>query len=161
MRRLVLVLTILSSACVEQTVVVTTPSPSPTGTPTPTATAATPTSAPTPTPTPTALVSARGTIVVREPRANDRVRSPLTISGDASVFEANLEWQVTDTAGRVLARGFTTASAGAPARGTFTINATYTEPVTDEFGFAEVFDRSPQDGRVDEIVRVPIILAAR
>jgi immunoglobulin-like protein involved in spore germination len=160
-RRLLLVVAVFSSACVEQTIVVTTPSPSATGTPTPTPTAATSTPTPTPTPTPTALVSARGSIVVREPRANDRVRSPLTISGDASVFEANLEWQVTDTAGRVLARGFTTASAGAPARGTFTISATYTEPVTDEFGFAEVFDRSPLDGRVDEIVRVPIVLAAR
>jgi immunoglobulin-like protein involved in spore germination len=159
MRRLLFVLAILSSACVDRTVVTTTPSASPT--PTPTQASAATTSTPTPTPTPTALVSARGSIVVREPRANDRVRSPLTISGDASVFEANLEWQVTDTAGRALARGFTTASAGAPARGTFTISATYTEPATDEFGFAEVFDRSAKDGSVDEIVRVPIILAAR
>jgi len=100
-------------------------------------------------------------IVVREPLANARVKSPLTISGDASVFEANLIWQVTDTAGRVLAGGITTATAGAPARGTFTITATYTDPPSDAIGFAEVFTRSPRDGNIDEIVRVPIILAGR
>ncbi|HEV8534770.1 MAG TPA: Gmad2 immunoglobulin-like domain-containing protein [Candidatus Limnocylindria bacterium] len=96
---------------------------------------------------------------MKEPLANARVRSPLTISGEASVFEANLEWAVTDTAGRSLAKGFTTASAGAPERGTFTITATYTDPSSDAIGFAEVFTRSPVNGLVDEIVRVPIVLA--
>jgi len=99
--------------------------------------------------------------VVRQPLPNARVRNPLTIAGDASVFEANLEWQVTDTAGRVVAKGFTTATAGAPARGTFTISATYADPTSDTIGFAEVYTRSPRDGLIDEIVRVPIILAAR
>ena len=75
------------------------------------------------------------------------------------MFEANLEWQVTDTAGRVLAKGFTTAAAGAPGRGTFTITATYADPPSDAIGFAEVYTRSPRDGQIDEIVRVPLILA--
>jgi immunoglobulin-like protein involved in spore germination len=162
-RTLLVAVIVLASACVDQRVVVTTPTPTPvrtsfTPTPSPTPTAS-PT--PTPTPAPTPLISARGLIVVREPLANARVKSPLTISGDASVFEANLIWQVTDTAGRVLAGGITTASAGAPARGTFTITATYTDPPSDAIGFAEVFTRSPRDGNIDEIVRVPIILAGR
>jgi immunoglobulin-like protein involved in spore germination len=162
-RTLLVAVVVLASACVDQRVVVTTPTPTPvrtssTPTPSPTSTAS-PT--PTPTPAPTPLISARGLIVVREPLANARVKSPLTISGDASVFEANLIWQVTDTAGRVLAGGITTASAGAPARGTFTITATYTDPPSDAIGFAEVFTRSPRDGNIDEIVRVPIILAGR
>jgi hypothetical protein len=97
---------------------------------------------------------------VKEPLANSRVRSPLTISGEATVFEAALIWQVTDTAGRVLASGFTTASAGAPARGTYTITATYPDPPSDIIGFAEVYTRSPRDGTIDEIVRVPLVLAA-
>jgi immunoglobulin-like protein involved in spore germination len=162
-RTLLVAVVVLASACVDQRVVVTTPTPTPvrtsfTPTPSPTLTAS-PT--PTPTPAPTPLISARGLIVVREPLANARVKSPLTISGDASVFEANLIWQVTDTAGRVLAGGITTATAGAPARGTFTITATYTDPPSDAIGFAEVFTRSPRDGNIDEIVRVPIILAGR
>ena len=155
---------LLAVACVDNRIVVTTPTPTPvrtTATPSATATAS-PTSSPTatPTPVPTPLLSARGGILVKEPLANARVRSPLTISGEASVFEAALVWQVTDTAGRVLASGFTTATAGAPAKGTFTITATYQDPPSDIIGFAEVYTRSPRDGEIDEIVRVPVTLTA-
>ncbi len=119
---------------------------------------------PTPTPSPpspSALVSARGSIGVRQPLANTRVSSPLTISGDASVFEAALSWRITDTAGRVVVQGNATASAGAPARGTFSLTAFYTDPPADAPGFVEVFDRSPRDGSIDEMVRVPVTLASR
>jgi immunoglobulin-like protein involved in spore germination len=161
---LVVAAVLLAAGCVDNRIVVTTPTPTPartTATPTATATAS-PTTSPTPTPTPvpTPLLSARGGILVKEPLANSRVRSPLTIGGEAMVFEAALIWQVTDTAGRVLAGGITTASAGAPAKGTFTITATYTDPPSDIIGFAEVYTRSPRDGTIDEIVRVPLILAA-
>jgi len=153
-----------SAGCVDNRIVVTTPTPTPvrtTATPTPTASVSpTPSPTPTPTPVPTPLLSARGGILVKEPLANTKVRSPLTISGEASVFEAALIWQVTDTAGRVLASGFTTATAGAPAKGTFTVTATYADPPSDVIGFAEVFTRSPRDGTIDEIVRVPLLLAA-
>lgn len=160
-----LVAAVLASAgCVDNRIVVTTPTPTPvrtTATPTATATPSpTPSPTPTPTPVPTPLLSARGGILVKEPLANTKVRSPLTISGEASVFEAALIWQVTDTAGRVLASGFTTATAGAPAKGTFTVTATYADPPSDVIGFAEVYTRSPRDGTIDEIVRVPLILAA-
>lgn len=155
---------VLSAACVDNRIVVTTPTPTPvrtTATPTPTPSPSpTPSPTPTPTPVPTPLLSARGGILVKEPLANTRVRSPLTISGEASVFEAALVWQVTDTAGRVLASGFTTATAGAPQKGTFSITATYADPAADIIGFAEVYTRSPRDGTIDEIVRVPLILAA-
>ena len=155
---------LFSSACVDNRIVVTTPTPTPvrtTAEPSPSASLSpTPSPTPTPTPVPTPLLSARGGILVKEPLANSKVRSPLTISGEAMVFEATLIWQVTDTAGRVLASGFTTATAGAPAKGTFTITATYTDPPSDIIGFAEVYTRSPQSGLIDEIVRVPLILAA-
>jgi hypothetical protein len=155
---------LLFAGCVDNRVVVTTPTPTPTRTtaaPTTTG-SATPTPSPTPTqtPVPTPLLSARGGILVKEPLANTRARSPLTISGEASVFEAALVWQVTDTAGRVLAGGITTATAGAPGKGTFSITATYADPPSDIIGFAEVYTRSPRDGTIDEIVRVPLILAA-
>jgi hypothetical protein len=155
---------LLSTACADNRIVVTTPTPTPvrtTATPTTTASASpTPSPTPTPTPVPTPLLSARGGILVKEPLANTKVRSPLTISGDASVFEAALVWQLTDTAGRVLASGITTATAGAPGKGTFTITASYQDPPSDIIGFAEVYTRSPRDGEIDEIVRVPLILAA-
>ena len=160
---LLLAAVLLVSGCVDTRVVVTTPTPTPTRTATPTPTASpspTPSPTPTPTPVPTPLLSARGGILVKEPLANTRVRSPLMINGEASVFEAALIWQVTDTAGRVLASGFTTATAGAPAKGTFSITANYQDPPSDIIGFAEVYTRSPKDGTIDEIVRVPVILAA-
>jgi hypothetical protein len=119
------------------------------------------TAATSPSPSPaaaTALTSAKGLIVVRQPLANERVRSPLTITGDASVFEAALGWRVTDSAGRVLAEGNTTATAGAPGRGTFAITATFTPPASDTIGVVEVYDRSPRDGAIDEIVRVPVVV---
>ena len=158
-----ILLSVLLVTCgVDNGIVVNNPTPSrttltvpPTGSPT-----ASPTSTATPSPTP--LISSKGGIVVRQPLANSRVRSPLVISGDASVFEANLVWQITDTAGRVLAGpAITTATAGAPQRGTFTITATYADPASDIIGFAEVFTRSPRDGNIDEIVRVPLVLSAR
>jgi len=160
---LVLAGAVLGAACADNRVVVTTPSPTPirTATPTPTASPSpTPSPTPTPTPAPTPLLSARGGILVKEPLANTHVRSPLTISGEASVFEAALVWKVTDTAGRELASGITTATAGAPGKGTFSITATYTDPPSDIIGFAEVFTRSPKDGTIDEIVRVPLVLTA-
>jgi hypothetical protein len=152
---------ILGGCEVDRTIVVNNPTPSRTPSPTPTIATPSPSPTPTPTPAPTPLVSSRGSIVVKDPIANSHVHSPLTIDGDASVFEANLSWQVTDTAGRVLAKGFTTASAGAPARGTFSITATYQDPASDVIGFAEVYTVSPRDGSIDEIVRVPLILAAK
>ena len=132
-------------------------------TPAPTATAA-PSARPAATtavPSPNALVSAHGFITVRQPQANARVVSPVTISGDASVFEATLGWRVTDTAGRTFAEGIASASAGAPERGTFSVAATYADPAADTLGLVEVFERSPKDGSIDEVVRVPVILAKR
>jgi Immunoglobulin-like domain of bacterial spore germination len=162
-RLLLAVALVAGAACVDNRIVVTTPTPTPVRSPSPTPTASpspTPSPTPTPTPAPTPLLSARGGILVKEPLANTHVRSPLVISGEASVFEAALIWQVTDTAGRVLASGFTTATAGAPQKGTFMVTATYQDPASDIIGFAEVYTRSPKDGTIDEIVRVPLVLAA-
>ena len=132
-------------------------------TPTPTLSpaSATPSTAPPATATPvsaTPLTSARGFITVARPLANSRVRSPVTISGDASVFEAALTWRITDSAGRVLASGHVTASAGAPARGAYSITATFTPPASDIIGIVEVYELSPRDGQINEIVRVPVVV---
>jgi hypothetical protein len=119
-----------------------------------------PTASPAPTtrPSATAMTSARGFIVVSTPLANTRLVSPTTISGEASVFEATLQWRIVDAGGTVIAQGVTTASAGAPARGTFTISATFLGPAPDVVGMVEVFERGPRDGGIDEIVRVPVII---
>jgi hypothetical protein len=128
------------------------------GTPVPLVTASpAPTASPTPSPSPSPVVSAKGLITLKSPTVNARLTSPVTITGDASVFEAALAWSITDTGGRVLAEGFTTASLGAPGRGTYSVTATYTV-TTETVAFIEVFSRSAKDGNIDEIVRIPVTL---
>jgi immunoglobulin-like protein involved in spore germination len=128
------------------------------GTPTPLVTASpAPTASPTPSPSPSPVVSAKGLITLKSPTVNAKLTSPVTITGDASVFEAALAWRITDTGGRVLAEGFTTASLGAPGRGTYSIAATYSV-TTETVAFIEVFSRSAKDGNIDEIVQIPVVL---
>jgi hypothetical protein len=100
----------------------------------------------------------KGGITVSRPQPNARISTPLTIAGDASVFEAALQWRLTDSAGRALAQGITTASAGAPGRGTYSIIATFTPPTTDTIVIVEVWNVSAKDGTIDEIVRVPVVV---
>jgi hypothetical protein len=127
-------------------------------TPTPVATvaasAATPSASPTIRPSP--VVSLKGAISVKEPALGDQITSPVTISGEASVFEATLVYRVVTTGGRVLAEGTTTATAGAPQKGTFRVEVTFEAPYYGEAGSVEVFERSPKDGTISDIARVPV-----
>ncbi len=119
---------------------------------------ASPSPPPSPSPSPTALTSAKGAITVKAPAVNARLSSPFTVTGDASVFEATVEWRLSDTAARVIASGFTTASAGAPGRGTYTVNVSYSGIAAGTTAFVEVFSRSAKDGAIEELVRVPVTL---
>ena len=151
MTRALVVLVLIASACGGSV----SPSPTPFRTPSPTPTSAV-TGSPAPSSTP--ITSAKGFITVARPLAATRIASPLVISGDASVFEAALQWRIVDGGGKVYAQGNTTASAGAPARGTFSVNVAYTGPATDTSGFVEVWETSPRDGTIDDIVRVPVTI---
>ncbi len=116
-----------------------------------------PTASPTPSPKASPIVSAKGFITVSSPTTNAKLQSPVIISGDASVFEAALQWRITDQGGRVIAEGLTTASQGAPGRGTYTVSVPYTV-TTETVAFVEVFSRSPKDGNIDDLVRMPVTL---
>lgn len=132
-------------------IVLPSPTPSATGTATPTARPSTSAAA-------TPVTSSKGFITVSAPLANARVTSPVTISGDASVFEATLQWRIVDGGGKVLASGTTQASRGAPDRGTFSVSVSYPPPSADTIGAIEVYETSPKDGSVDDLVRVPILI---
>ena len=126
------------------------------GTPAPVVTSSpVPTASPSPSPAP--VVSAKGAITLKTPTVNAMLTSPVTISGDASVFEAALQWRISDTGGRVIAEGITTASLGAPGRGTYSVSVPYTVS-TPTLAFVEVYSRSPKDGNIDELVRIPVTL---
>ena len=53
--------------------------------------------------------------------------SPVTISGAACTFEANVQWKLSQD-GKVVKEGFTTASSGCPERGEWSITITDLEP---------------------------------
>ncbi len=118
---------------------------------------ATPPPSPTASPAPSPVTSAKGAITLKTPRLNETVSSPITISGDASVFEATLQWRITDTAGRVILEGIVTASQGAPGRGDFSKSTTFSVSGPTP-AFVEVYSRSAKDGNIDELVRIPVLL---
>lgn len=85
------------------------------------------------------------------------VRRTFTLSGSATVFEANVQWKVTRGCPadvtcvgdkQVYAQGFTTASAGAPSRGSWSVQVTLPAEVLDTSGFVEItaFEESAEDG---------------
>lgn len=51
-------------------------------------------------------------VQIDEPREEAEVSSPVTVSGDAAAFEANVPWRVLDESGQEVQTGFTTTSAG-------------------------------------------------
>lgn len=71
--------------------------------------------------------------------------SPVTVRGQASVFEAALTWQL-ERDGTVVDSGYVTASAGAPARGDYAIDL----GTLPSGGYTvRVRSLSPRDGAVD------------
>jgi hypothetical protein len=77
---------------------------------------------------------------------------PLVVNGIASTFEANVEWQLL-AGGTVVDEGFTTATVGAPGRGTYAFE---TEPLGAGPHVLRVFESSAKDGSVAAEQRVSI-----
>ena len=116
-----------------------------------------PTTAASPSPAPSPLVSNGGNVSVERPLTGARVVTPIAVAGRARVFEAAISWRLVDAAGRELAKDFATASQGAPEFGTYSFPIAFR--VSAETGaFVEVFSRSPRDGGVTDLVRVPVTL---
>jgi len=97
-------------------------------------------------------------ISISTPNEGSTVGATFTVSGTATVFEANVLWRVTrgcpadvTCVGEkpVYRSGFVTASAGAPARGTWSFEVTVPDEVFETAGFVEItaFESSAEDGR--------------
>jgi germination protein M len=86
-------------------------------------------------------------ILVASPTPGAAVAAPVQVSGIANTFEANVQYEVTGPDGSVLDDGFTTASAGTGAWGTFSF--TTSPPAGD--AVITVFEESAEDGsRINE-----------
>lgn len=97
------------------------------------------------------------TVAVYSPRPGDIGRQ-FTVSGLSRTFEATTAWRVVDSARRVVASGFTTASRGTSAVwGTYQISVQLPASVSGIVTL-EVYWASPRDGADTGLVRVPLTI---
>ena len=95
-------------------------------------------------------------ILVESPLAFEDVASPLDVTGTANTFEANFEFELTDTDGRIVDESFVTATSGTGMRGTFDFTTdSYSVPF-DGIGALIVFERSAEDGSRINLVEIPL-----
>jgi hypothetical protein len=97
-------------------------------------------------------------VIVDTPEDGDRVTSPVTISGRARVFEANVSITIFDANGNELVETFTMASEAGPALAPYSASVAFTT-TTEQKGCIRVFESSAQDGRPTNVVQVEVTLA--
>jgi hypothetical protein len=98
-------------------------------------------------------------IEVTKPAEGDRVTSPVTVAGTASVFEANVTVEVLDATGKVVGKTFTTATCGTGCRGTYSVPVTF-KVGREQSGTIVVHDDDAAGtGKPPHSVRAPVTLA--
>lgn len=91
-------------------------------------------------------------VQISSPGHNRRVGRSFTIRGEATVFEATVSWSLYDVARRkVVRRGFVTASAGAPARGTWSVKLSLPSYYSGRRMEIRAWESSAEDGRVTNL----------
>lgn len=96
-------------------------------------------------------------IVVTAPATGAEISSPVTVAGNADVFEATVQMRLLDAEGHRLARAFTTATCGTGCRGEFSHDLSFTMD-REQDGVVEVWWDSPEDGSRRDLVRIPVTL---
>jgi len=95
-------------------------------------------------------------ILVESPLSFENVTSPLRVTGTANTFEANFQYELTDTDGLIVDQNFVTATSGTGTRGTFDFNTgPFTVPF-DGIGELIVFESSAKDGSRINLVEIPL-----
>jgi len=97
-------------------------------------------------------------ILVTSPASGETVASPITISGSANVFEANVTVEILDAAGNVVGNGFTTATCGTGCRGTFRITLSYEVSKSQKGEIVVHDDDAAGTGQPPHEVRIPVVL---
>ena len=95
-------------------------------------------------------------ILVESPLPFATVASPLRVWGTANTFEANFEYELLDSAGKVLSHHFVTATSGSGTRGTFDVTIRFDAPAGP--GKLVVFEVSAEDGSRIHQVEIPLTL---
>ena len=98
-------------------------------------------------------------IEVSKPADGANVTSPVTVSGTANVFEANVTVEILDAAGKIVGKTFTTATCGTGCRGTYSVAVTF-EVGREQRGTIVVHDDDAAGtGKPPHSVRVPVTLS--
>ena len=96
-------------------------------------------------------------ILVDSPIVGEQVSNPVTISGTANVFEAQVSVRILDENGNEIARTFTLATCGTGCRGDYSVSVSYSVD-HEQAGTIEVLDYSAKDGSPENVMSIPVIL---
>jgi hypothetical protein len=97
-------------------------------------------------------------ILVASPEIGETVPNPVTITGSANVFEANVTVEILDSSGKVVGNAFTTATCGTGCRGTFSVTVPY-DVRSEQKGVIVVHDDDAAGtGHPPHEVRIPVLL---
>ena len=109
---------------------------------------------------PVVISSEQPAIVIESPLCNAEVKSPVTVKGTASVFEAALVVVVKNSSGEEIGRSNILASEAAPVGGTFSEEVSFSLPgVGTQNGTIGAYSSSPRDGSIINVFSVPVTLA--
>jgi hypothetical protein len=97
-------------------------------------------------------------ILVTSPASGQTVDNPVTITGSANVFEANVTVEILDASGNVVGSGFTTATCGTGCRGSFEITLTYDVAKAQKGEIVVHDDDAAGTGQPPHEVHVPVVL---
>ena len=96
-------------------------------------------------------------IVPETPKPGEAITSPVTVSGFANVFEANVVIQVVDRNGDELIEAFTTATCGSGCWGDFMDEVAF-EVTERQPGRVIVLTYSAEDGSPQDVISIPVVL---
>lgn len=96
-------------------------------------------------------------ILVESPLAGEDVEPGFEATGTANTFEATFQYELRDSAGKVLTKDFVTATSGSGTRGTFGFTVSYEVPSPRQ-GRLVVFEISAEDGSRTHERSIPLQL---
>ena len=100
-------------------------------------------------------------ILVTSPTAGSRIGNPVTIQGNANVFEANVTVRILDENDDEIARTFTTATCGSGCRGDFSVVLEYDVDHEQSGTILVHDDDAAGTGTPPHQVRIPVVLTPR
>jgi len=96
-------------------------------------------------------------IIVNRPLGQSESDSPMTVSGTANVFEANVSIRIVGSDDEVIAETFTTATCGTGCRGKFSESVEFDVEEPTE-ATVQVYEESAETGKPVNMIEVPVTL---